>query len=917
MLNNNRLASICGLFVAIATLLAAPTPVFAEEEAVMEEVVVTGSRIRRSDISSSAPITVISGQTLLDSGATDLGEALRQQPSAGTAGFNQTSTLSGGGATSIDLRNLGPDRVLILINGRRVASFADSLANQAADLTFIPTAMVDRVEILRDGASAVYGSDAITGVVNVILKKDFEGAEFTANTGVSSEGDGEQYGAALTLGTVSDRGNIVVGVEYREQENIPQVDRDWAFPAISSLSETGFNNGSFFSPGGVFFADDGQIFCTRAKALGGDEVTNVAPDCESFRAQSSRDELARYDYALRQDILVGSKVVSTSGYGNYNLTDDVNVYAEMQFSKRRTDSHLDGNPGSFGTPTFPAGSVVPATNPNNPTGSDGIFFFRPTSTIGPRTSNHESNTFRLVTGLEGSIPGEMWFSDEWAWDLSYLYTRVDADLTTNATWNLARFIRISDPALCAVDTQCAQVVNPSGALDTLRPGNWTEDEIEYMRQISSARSEFQTQGFQGLITGPVANLPAGSVEVALGFETRKEKGFNKPDSVTEAGESVANQTFTTSGGYDVDEFFAEVDVPLLAGVPFAERLTLNLQARTSDYSNFGSEDVYRVGIDWQVTPDIRFRANSSTAYRAPTVTDLFGGGTVSFDFVDDPCQGATPGSNTAQNCLLDGVDPATFLQPTGQYPVLAGSNPDLQPETADTYTVGFVFTPRFLEGFSVIFDVWDIEVEDLVSRNTSTSVLEDCYGGAVGLTDPACNNFDGRTAQGIPVNFINRLSNLTEVETDGFDLTVAYEFDGFSGTYWNLELRGTYVDENSFSPGAGGADDRGSIPRVVANFRADVAWQDWNFSWLTRYISDMNDPRFDGNNPFGYSGPDDYDKHDIRASYRWDRYRFMVGVNNVFDEDPPYVFSTGNNTDTFLYDVIGRYMFARVTVEMF
>ena len=235
----NRKASVFTALAAVAALVMPLGTAFAaDDDEVMEEIIVTGSRIKRSDYSSASPITVISGQSLLDSGMSNLGEALRNQPSIGTGGFNQSSILSGGGATSIDLRNLGPDRVLILINGRRVASFADALANQAADLTFVPTAMVDRVEILRDGASAVYGSDAITGVVNVILKKDFEGAELSLGTGTTSEGDGDTYNVALTMGVTGDRGNAVFGAEVRDQEAIKQVDRDWAFPNISSLSST-------------------------------------------------------------------------------------------------------------------------------------------------------------------------------------------------------------------------------------------------------------------------------------------------------------------------------------------------------------------------------------------------------------------------------------------------------------------------------------------------------------------------------------------------------------------------------------------------------------------------------------------------------------------------------------------------------
>ena len=250
--------------IALAMLtFTAPQIAFAEEdeaEEVVEEIVVTGSRIKRSDFSSSSPITVVTGQSIVESGFTNLGEALRNQAVAGTGGFNQSSILSGAGASSIDLRNLGPGRVLILINGKRVASFADALVNQAADLSFVPTAMVERVEILRDGASAIYGSDAISGVINVILKERFEGVEVGAMSGISSEGDGEQYNFNVAMGTTSDRGSVVLGMEYRYNNNIPQTERDWAWPTISGLSSAGAQNGSPFSPGGLFLGGCGRNF---------------------------------------------------------------------------------------------------------------------------------------------------------------------------------------------------------------------------------------------------------------------------------------------------------------------------------------------------------------------------------------------------------------------------------------------------------------------------------------------------------------------------------------------------------------------------------------------------------------------------------------------------------------------------------
>jgi iron complex outermembrane receptor protein len=908
--------------LALANVPSAPVFAQSDDEAdePIEEIITTGSRIRRDDFSSSSPVTVIGGQSILEQGVSNLGEALRDQPAVGTGGFNQSSVLSGGGATSIDLRNLGQDRVLILINGRRVASFADALQNQAADLSFVPTAMVDRVEILRDGASAVYGSDAITGVVNVILKKDFEGIEASLNTGATAESDGESYGVALTMGTSGERGNFVVGAEYRRQDVIWQRDRDWAFPAISSLNSGGASNGSFYSTGGLFWGDDNNIFCTQPLAFGGNEIDDISgvggAGCPSFAPRqnvSSPDEvvLSRYDYALAQSLVVPNEVITTSLFGNYELTENTNAFMEMQYARREGTSYLDGNPGAF---------YVSADNPNNPNpGVGGAMYVRPSTTVGPRTQDYVSTTFRTVAGLEGSLP----FGEDWGWEASVLYTSVDADLVTNSTWNVPRIEKISDPNACAADPLCAAAVNDTGALFAHQPGLWTDREIRYFRQGAQAVSEFDMVGGQAFISGSLFELPAGAVGMAFGVETRRETGYAKPDSITEAGESIANQTYTTRGAYETDEAFVEFDVPLLADMTGFENLTLNLQYRFTDYDTFGSDDAWRAGINWQVADFVRIRGNVSTAYRAPSVTDLYSGGVQSFDFFTDPCEaavsGITPADNAWQNCILDGIeDPATFTQFSAQYPVTAGGNPNLEPETADTITYGIVFTPGgFLEGLQVSVDFWDIEVDNLIGRGSSDGALDACMNGPVGLTAPECDLYDGRNAVGIPIDFLNGTTNFPDdpVETNGWDLGINYAFE-LGDSSFNVAVNGTFTDENTFYSETPSASDRGSQPDVQISTRADWYLSDWTFSWMMRHIGEMNDTRYDGGNPFGYDKVEAYYKHDLRVAYDWEQYRFVFGINNVTDEDPPYVFGSGNNTDLFLYEPFGTYWFARVTFSM-
>ena len=942
--NDIQTLSLRSLLLAGAAAVAVSSwsvPALAQDDDDDEETfVITGSRISRSDVTSENPVTIVSGDELRSSGLANLGESLRQTLAAGSAGFNQSGVLSGGGATSVDLRNLGTSRVLILVNGRRVASFADSLANTAGDLSLIPLAAVDRVEILRDGASAVYGADAVSGVINVILRDDYEGLTLQVLQGMSTEGDGESTTLSAVMGGNFERGNIVASMEYRFQDEVPQSDRSYAFPAISSLSASAYNNGSAFSPGG-FYSGSLGLGCTVAKRLGGDETTfygglysdgtfipvlGICPTTLRAPSGNGRSAPTRYDYAFEQNIFNASQVFGATFYGTYDINDSITAFLEFQGNTRETESRLDGNPGYF---------TVPNSNPYVAASGLGAGYqlIRPSTTVGPRSSTIQANLFRTVAGLQGDD-----LFGRFSWELSYLWTKVDSTVLVDSVFNPIRMQMISSPALCQstapgdVGGLCdaALVADGKGssttstlddALDVLRPGNWGPNEIAFFRQTSLSQSVFETENWSGLISGDIMNLPAGPLAFAAGAERREEQGFNKPDSVTEAGESIANQVFTTRGSYDVTEVFGELSIPVLSGMQWAEELTVSLQGRWFDYSNFGDDTVWKVGVNYQATPDIRFRFGQGTAFRAPLITQLFGGGVTSFDFYSDPCVGATA-ANVIANCTADigaGYNPGTFAQFAGQAKVLAGGNPNLTPETADTMSVGAILTPSFMPNLSATIDWWQIEIENLISRPTTDSVIDACYNQPLG-TEAAgqvgnCALFFRNAVTGQPVGLVNQLSNTSgAVRTDGLDWSVAYFWDQLGGVF-TFSHEGTYVFENTFAPGQGGASDRGSIPQFKANAGLTFERNNWAVTWRTRVIGDMDDPRFDGNNLFNYDGPEAHIEHDLRGRYQWNNYGFLVGVNNIFDDEPPYVFGSGNNSDLFSYNAMGRYVFARLSAD--
>ena len=942
---------------SVFTLAAAATaqdaaPVEEEIEQTSDRIIVTGSRIARSDFTAESPIVVVTDLQVDTSGSVNLSEVLRQQIAVTDGGFNQSSILSGGGAQSVDLRNLGSDRVLTLINGRRVAKFADALQNEVADLGFIPLAAIDRVEILRDGASAVYGADAVTGVINVILKDDFEGLEVSAQAGISEHNDNFTGSIQALAGGNFDRGNVMVSVEYSYQEQVDQIERDWAFPTVSGLFNAPSPNegfvltGSGAHPGGLVEFADGSQWCTTPKVFGGDEVTNtIDTDCpNNFLARPGLPggftvpgQGERYDYALEQSILPGGENINITSFANYDLTPDIGAFLEFQYSNRETQTNLDGNPifAGTGSPSFPGGWVIAADNPYNPNpGVAAQFQIRPSSTIGIRASTTEAQSLRLATGLQGLL------ADRFNWELSYLHTQVNSKNTTDATFNLRRAIEISDPDLCARNPLCVAALAPGslGALDVYRPGNWSESEIAYMRQIATSTFKQELNGLNAFIAGEVFELPAGPLGIALGAEYREETLEFRPDAVTEAGESVANQTFSTTGAFDTYELFGEVNIPLLRDQPLAQSVNLNLQGRLFDYSTFGSDEVYKIGLNWEVSDHLRVRSTFGTSFRAPTLVDSFSGGTVDFAFLTDPCDASAINDNPVRtaNCAPGsplGV-PVGFTQAAAQLPVLGGGDAadgvlDLGPERGETFTLGVVLQPEFIPSLSLSVDYWSIVVDDFItSLSVQNQVLNQCFD-SVDLSDPICNTFS-RNPQSFALTGLTRtpLNSENRLETAGFDWAVAYSFDLeeiFDGAPGSLSLshQGTYVSDFNLFPGVGnygGRNGTGAIPEYRLNFDATYDLADWSILARARYTPEIDDINFDGRNALNYDKIDDVWVVDTVATWNASEdLTLRAGVNNVFGVEPPYAFNTGGNFMQAVHGaspIIGRYFFVRVTAAL-
>ncbi|HYC02342.1 MAG TPA: TonB-dependent receptor [Azospirillaceae bacterium] len=922
-------------FVALASsgMLAAGIAA-AQETGGVEEIVVTGSRIARDNATAPTPLQVVGEEALQARGTTNAADYLNQLPSLGVPTVSQTNsnfTTTAAGLNLINLRNLGTERTLVLVNGRR--HVGGTGGSNAVDINSIPTDLVERIEIVTGGASAVYGSEAVAGVVNFILKDDFEGAEVNAQYGITGEGDGENAHASASVGAnVADgRGNVALNIVYDKTKPIWSRNRE-----LSAVDTTMSGTGAIRRPAFSAYGAGGQFYV-------GDFALN--PDGTPFRSVVN-------GYNRNQDrlIQVPTERYLLSTMAHYDVTESLRWFFEGSYA--RTEARSNAEPIAFGDNTTlgvaPDAPIlnIPVTNPfipqalrsRLPADQEEIFFSRRFVELGDRVSDVTRQTFRFTTGFDGAI-GETGFD----WNAYYGLGRVTEDQESGGVFNVQRMQEALDAipgpngtAVCRDATARALGCVP---INLFGAGAATGAGLDYVRASSTydATVEQQTAGFS--VTGKPFALPAGDLGVAAGVEWRKESSDTNFDPLTLAGLSSGNQAAATRGGYDVWEGFAEINVPILSGLPFVEYLGVNGAARYSDYSTVGGIWSYEAAAEYQPITDVRFRGSISRAVRAPNIAELYDPAQQTFESVNDPCAGvsATAQDPVSVNCRnTPGIREALArggFNPTeadlASIPGFNSGNPELDAEKADTFTVGAVFTPTFVSGLTVSADFWNIKIKDAIQGIARQTAVNQCVAQQPYPGNIFCSTIRRDPATGLITGLDLKQQNVATQKARGVDLQLDYTANltdfGVPGEWGslNFNLVGTYLDKNASTAYAGAEpiEFAGSVgySRYKANLRTTWDNGPLSLTYNVRYLSPAN---IDNESEFTNNRIPTLFYQDVQVRYDvTEGASVYAGVNNLMDRKPPLISSpfpvaiTGTETAADVYDPVGRFFYAGIRAK--
>ena len=927
------------VLIALAVGAAGTTgTVFAQDSTTtLDRLEVTGSRIRQVDVATAQPVLSISRQDIEAQGFASVGDILQNISAAGSPSFSRASPLTSNqeaGGQYIDLRNLGAQRTLVLVNGKRLAISPDGFQ----DVSTIPTVMVERIEVLKDGASSIYGSDAMAGVINIITRKNFTGAEANAYVGQYGQGDGTKKSYDMMLGFAGERGSVTIAAESHEEEAVWAKDRFFSaetYPVYGpGLGLTSVGQWGNWRP-------VGSTGAWQAPNRGG-----TALGADQFHPQTRADTSNANDQMM---LLTPLERRSLYMNANYDITDNVRFTTDIGYTRRESNRQIAGYP----TQSTAVGAPMAANSYFNPTGGASAVNWRRRGWEVPRTTDTTVSQWRFTAALEGSFDiGERYFD----WDAGYMFSETDTSIINNGNLYIPGIKAAVGPSFLNAQgvVQCGTAAapialssctpwNPFAGFGTGAVANSLDDPnvIKQLYKEEHAVGLSKTHNYFANLSGSLFTLPAGDLGFALGYEYRKEQGGFTPDAIAQSGDSTNLASGPTYGTYTVDEFYLELNVPILADMPGAKELTFNAATRYSDFNTFGDTVNNKFGLKWRPMDDLLVRATYAEGFRAPTIGDLYGGSSQTFTTgFRDPCDSVYGTARGSARCLQDvpanyrqlqqGFIPTVSVAAQTPVPFNSGSNVFLQPETSESNTIGFVYSPSFVPGLTTSLDWWKVRIDNTIVSDSPNQILSDCY---VSLIESRCGLFSRDPALG---NIVADLTyggrNAGYTETEGFDFEVGYNFETTIGQF-SAKLATTYVSKYESKA----TDDPDVIPSQSNGFNAafrnrtnaNLAWSkgDWSANWGLRYYSGTKEEcYFDERCTLpNYAAPDTQGTivpmnelgsstfHDVQVSYKapWNA-RISIGANNVFNHVGPLMFDQPSANFSYYggFD-IGRFMYMK------
>lgn len=960
MFNNSKLASSVKLALALGVALST-VPAYAEEQddgSKIEKISVTGSRIAKPELSQPTPVVSLGADEIAKFGNNDLASILAELPAVGATDtiIGNNNSNENAGLSSADLRRLGANRTLVLVNGKRHVAGAPGSAQ--VDLSTIPSGLIERVEIITGGASAIYGSDAVSGVINVILKDNYEGFEFDASAGNSTEGVGTEHHAFSLLGgaDVADgKGNVTFYAGYdRTKEVMSEAIRQFdSWGTIVNPDNTGEEDGipdrlrvpkvysEMISSNGVINPFGGDRW-----AFDNDGNPVRQPDRQGTNSFAFGNFPDGCEYCFNtedyENYIPGVERITVGSTFNYQITDNIEFFSDFKYVKADITQQFQ--------PSFLFGDIDINVADNAfidedlrqsllASGQDVVSMAKFFDELGNRSADNRRETFRFVGGFKGGFELSKTPFD---YEVYYVYGETNnrrKTLNDLIEGNLyAAVDSVIDPvsgeAVCRSQLDSAQgpgyedpaTVNSGGcvAYNPFGLGQASEAARDWVSADVTREDKITQEVIGGsLVTdsSELFELQGGPIDLVVGFEYREETSESITDEFTKAGFLTNAATPDSYGEYDVTEYFLEVNVPLLKDLAFANELSIDGAYRKADYSHAGNAEAWKVGAIYAPIEELRVRATYGEAIRAPNISEAFDPVSPGFARVADPCDAdnITDDPDRAANCAALGIPPGFQANDNVSVDLLSGGNPDLKSEQSTSKTGGIVWQPSFVDRLSFSIDYYDIEIKDAITFVAAQDVADNCVDATGGPDAGYCSQIDRDPVTNNITLVRSGYLNAAAYNTRGLEFQASYALDVGPGEL-SMNLLGDRLLELELFEFQDRPDEindeKGEVgdPELQFRFSASYKWEDLTVSWATRYVDSV--VLYDVS-PNGGS-PEDVDishigsmtTHDLSATYYIsDNIVVRGGIRNLFDAVSP-----GYTADPS-YDLVGRRFFAGVNIK--